>query len=91
MVLRPLMQASGIPTIASAPALAGPDGVPLAQVAADGIAVADDRVTLGYQQNAGLPASEPAYQQQLNMARTMVAGEPERVAHVMKNWVASDG
>lgn len=91
MVLRPLMQASAAPTLAAAPALAGPDGAPLAQVAADGVAVADDRVTLGYQQNSGLPASEPAYQQQLNMARTMVAGEPERVAHVMKNWVASDG
>lgn len=91
MVLRPLMQASVAPTIAAAPALAGPNGVPLAEGAADGIALGDDRVTLGYQQNIGLPAGEPVYQQQLNMARSMVAGEPERVAHVMKNWVASDG
>jgi flagellar M-ring protein FliF len=91
MVLRPLMQASVVPTIAGAPALTGPNGSPPALGSADGVALGDDRVTLGYQQNIGLPAGEPVYQQQLNMARSMVVGEPERVAHVMKNWVASDG
>ncbi|MCP5120968.1 MAG: flagellar M-ring protein FliF [Pseudomonadales bacterium] len=86
IVLRPLLQASPLPA-AGTPALAGPGGT----IAADGSAMAEDRVTLGYQQNAGLIGSQPAYQQQLNMARSMVEGEPERVAHVVKSWVAADG
>lgn len=86
MVVRPLMRASAVPVV-RAPALGAP-GADSAQ----GMAVGDDRVTLGYQQQTmGLPPGEPAYQQQLNMARTMVDGEPERVAHVMKSWVAADG
>lgn len=87
MVVRPLMQASAVPLV-SAPALGAPG---VAGDPAQGMAVGDDRVTLGYQQNLGLPPGEPAYQQQLSMARSMVEGEPERVAHVMKNWVAADG
>jgi flagellar M-ring protein FliF len=54
------------------------------------MAMGEDRVTLG-QQNLGLPGAPPVYQQQLSMARSMVEGEPERVAHVVKNWVAVDG
>ncbi|MFT4823236.1 MAG: flagellar M-ring protein FliF [Halioglobus sp.] len=81
-VVRPLMRASAVPVV-RAPALGA-----LGAGSAQGMAMGDDRVTLGYM---GLPSGEPAYQQQLNMARTMVDGEPERVAHVMKNWVAADG
>ena len=54
------------------------------------MAMGEDRVTLG-QQSLGLPGAPPPYQQQLSMARSMVEGEPERVAHVVKNWVAVDG
>ena len=53
--------------------------------------MADDQVTLGQQQQLGLPGGAPGYQQQLHMARSMVEGEPERVAHVVKNWVGADG
>jgi flagellar M-ring protein FliF len=91
-VVRPLMRASAEPAPGTPRALDGPGNMAGAAMAsADGMAMGDDRVTLGYQQQAGLPASAPVYQQQLSMARSMVEGEPERVASVVKNWVASDG
>ena len=92
IVLRPLLQASPAPA-AGMPALAGPAGagMPAGVAAVDGAPMSEDRVTLGYQQNAGLLGGQPAYQQQLNMARSLVEGEPERVAHVVKSWVAADG
>ena len=86
-VLRPLMRASTAPA-QSAPLLAA-GGAGVEELGAG--AMSDDRVTLGAQQNLGLPGGAPAYQQQLTMARSMVEGEPERVAHVVKNWVADDG
>lgn len=102
-VLKPLMQASSAPPPSAQP-LAAPQGqggmayaggAPMAGGAEGGMpmgAMGEDQVTLGgQQQQLGLPAGTPAYQQQLNMARTMVEGEPERVAHVVKNWVAADG
>lgn len=90
VVVRPLLQASAAPA-AGTPSLAGPSGNPASLASPDAMAIGEDRVTLGYPQNPGLPAGEPVYQQQLNMARTLVQGEPERVAHVVKNWVATDG
>ncbi len=84
-VLRPLMRASTMPA-QSAPLLAA-GGAGVEELGA----MSEDRVTLGNQQNLGLPGGAPAYQQQLTMARSMVEGEPERVAHVVKNWVADDG
>ena len=48
----------------------------------------DDQLTLGGQQR-GLPGG--GYQQQLQMARNVAEGEPQRAAHVMKQWVADDG
>ncbi len=90
-VVRPLMQASATPA-AGTRALAGPGAMNEAGMAsADVMAMGDDQVTLGHQQQMGLPAGAPVYQQQLSMARSMVEGEPERVASVVKNWVASDG
>lgn len=86
MVLRPLLSASSAPAVAlnSLKALGG--------AGQDGMDLSEDRVTLGQQRAIGLlPGGEPAYQQQLNMARSMVEGEPERAAHVVKNWVSSDG
>lgn len=87
-VLRPLMQASSAPP-PSAPPLAPPQGGYADNSMGGGMG--DDQVTLGGQQQLGLPGGAPGYQQQLNMARTMVEGEPERVAHVVKGWVAADG
>jgi flagellar M-ring protein FliF len=89
-VLRPLMQASSAPPPGTQP-LAPPQGQAGYTGNSGGMAMGDDQVTLGGQQQLGLPAGTPAYQQQLNMARTMVEGEPERVAHVVKGWVAADG
>ncbi len=89
-VLRPLMQASSAPPPRTQP-LAPPQGQAGYTGNSGGMAMGDDQVTLGGQQQLGLPAGTPAYQQQLNMARTMVEGEPERVAHVVKGWVAADG
>lgn len=86
IVVRPLMQATSAPT-ANPRLLSG-------EMSADAAAIAmnDDRVTLGQQQQVGLPAAAPPpYQQQLNIARSMVEVEPERVANVVKTWVASDG
>ena len=94
MVLRPLLQASTEPPV-TMPALAMPAGVDPAAFAAGeagAAAMGDDRVTLGAQQAAAaIPPGAPAYQQQLSMARSMVEGEPERVANVVKGWVAADG
>jgi len=101
-VVRPLMQASSAPLVAQA-ALAAPGAVAVAGTtqAQPGVAGAlpagaapggEDMVTLGQQAVTGLPsAGPPAYHQQLNMARDMVQGEPERVASVVKGWVANDG
>jgi flagellar M-ring protein FliF len=91
-VLRPLMQASSAPP----PALSSPGAQPPNMegygMASQGMAgMPADQVTLSGQQHPGLPGGMPGYQQQLSMARSMVDGEPERVAHVVKNWVASDG
>jgi flagellar M-ring protein FliF len=92
-VLKPLMRASSAPPPSSQP-LAPPQGQAgyAMNPMAGGMVMGDDQVTLGgQQQQMGLPGGAPVYQQQLNMARTMVEGEPERVAHVVKNWVAADG
>ena len=86
IVVRPLMQATSTPTVD--PRLLGGE----ASAGGAAIAMSDERVTLGQQQQMGLPAAAPPpYQQQLNVARSMVEVEPERVASVVKNWVASDG
>lgn len=91
LVVRPLMKipAPAIPAAPGLPGQAGVDGVAVAQ--AEGLALGEDRVSLGHQPVAGLPSGEPAYQQQLSMARNLVEGEPERAAHVLKTWVAADG
>lgn len=61
----------------------------------NGIHIGDDQVTLGGQPAfSQLPDSEyttPNYDQQLNIAKSMVQEDPARVAHVLKGWVAADG
>jgi len=106
-VLKPLMQASSAPPPAaqqlSAPgaqpgmAAGGMENYAMQQqpmmAGMDGMQMpgGEDQVTLSGQQHPGLPGGAPGYQQQLSMARSMVDGEPERVAHVVKNWVSNDG
>ncbi len=86
-VLRPLMHASSSPA-----QLPGPTGEnDVDGQLASGSMLGEDRVTLSQHQNAVLPGGAPVYQQQLSMARSMVEEEPERVAHVVKKWVAVDG
>jgi flagellar M-ring protein FliF len=51
--------------------------------------MSDDQVTLAGNRR-GLPGNT-GYQQQLQMARSVAEGEPQRAAHVMKQWVAGDG
>lgn len=91
-VLRPLMQASALPPAAPA-ALGGPQGgTARANLAgANEMGFPEDQVTLGGQPQLGPPGGMNSYQQQLQMARSMVEGEPQRVAHVVKNWVSADG
>lgn len=93
MVLRPLLQTSSEPPV-TMPALAVPAGMDpaaYALAAAEGGGMGEDRVTLGAQPGVGMPPGAPVYQQQLSMARSMVEGEPERVANVVKGWVTADG
>ncbi|WP_461516050.1 flagellar basal-body MS-ring/collar protein FliF [Porticoccus sp.] len=91
-VLKPLMQASSAPPPGMPQSLGGPNSMGTAYPGAGGdMALADDQVTLGSQQQLGLPGGGPSYQQQLQMARTMAEGEPQRVAHVVRNWVSADG
>lgn len=88
VVLRPLMKFSAVPVVAPPQGLAGPDQSPEGQAA---LGMPDDQVTLGSDgQQAMLPGTA-GYQQQLQMARSVAAGEPERAAYVVKNWVAADG
>jgi len=94
-VLRPLMQVTAVPLAQAPQQLPGPEGqmgLPGAAGAegVPGMQLGEDQVTLG-QQQLGLPGAAPPYQQQLNLARSMVENEPERVAHVVKNWVGADG
>lgn len=85
-VLRPVMKFSAVPVVSAPQNLQAPAG------GAGGMA--EDQVTLGGQQaQQGLPpgGNTMGYQQQLQMARSVAAGEPERAAHVVRNWVADDG
>lgn len=90
-VLRPLMQASAAPPPGTT-ALAAPaqGGAGAAYATQGGMALSEDQVTLGGQPQLGLPGA-PSYQNQLQMARSMAEGEPQRVAHVVKSWVSADG
>ena len=49
--------------------------------------LADDQVTLASQQQYALPGG---YEQQLQMARNLATGEPQRAAQVVRGWVADD-
>ncbi|MFT7287164.1 MAG: flagellar M-ring protein FliF [Halieaceae bacterium] len=93
-VLRPLMKFSTAPLMAQQRALQAQGASPM--LGSDGMD--DDQVTLASMdptQQGGLApgqaASGPAYQQQLLRARSMATGEPERAAHVVKDWVSADG
>ena len=94
-VLRPVMKFSAVPVVPPPATLGGPQA--MAALGAPGVAggMADDQVTLGLPgAQAGLPAGvgdATGYQQQLMAARNVAAGEPERAAYVVRNWVAADG
>jgi len=95
LVLRPVMKFSAVPVAPRQQQLAAPQQQ---AVAALGGGEGDDQVTLGGQGTGaaqmGLPGAAGAaagYQQQLQMARSVATGEPERAAYVVKNWVADDG
>ena len=90
IVLRPLMQASAAPPPGTALAAPAQGGAGAAYATQGGMALSEDQVTLGGQPQLGLPGA-PSYQNQLQMARSMAEGEPQRVAHVVKNWVSADG
>lgn len=53
--------------------------------------MAEDRVSIGNQQNPQLAAPPASYEQQVTTARGMVQQDPKRVAQVVKTWVNSDG
>ena len=91
-VLRPLMQASAAPPPGTALAATAQGGAGTAYATASQgeMALSKDNVTLGGQSQLGLPGAS-SYQNQLQMARSMAEGEPQRVAHVVKNWVSADG
>ncbi|WP_339641618.1 flagellar basal-body MS-ring/collar protein FliF [uncultured Porticoccus sp.] len=90
IVLRPLMQASAAPPPGTALAAPAQGGAGAAYATQGGMALSEDQVTLGGQPQLGLPGA-PSYQNQLQMARSMAEGEPQRVAHVVKSWVSADG
>lgn len=95
LVLRPMIKFSTVPVVPSPQSLGGPQQQAVA--ALDG-GEGDDQVTLGGDgsgaQQVGLPGTAggaAGYQQQLQMARSVATGEPERAAYVVRNWVADDG
>lgn len=93
VVVRPLVKFAAVPV----PMMQSPQGLqgPGQQaVAALGGGMSDDQVTLGGQGQAGLPGTAGVgggYQEQLQMARSVASGEPDRAAQVVRNWVADDG
>lgn len=93
VVVRPLVKFAAVPVpmMQSPQGIQGPGG---ATAAIGGMAMDDDQVTLGGQGQMGLPgaaAGAGGYQQQLQMARSVAAGEPDRAAQVVRGWVADDG
>ena len=82
VVLRPLMKFSAAPLPAALPAAGGQQALLAEERAGE---LGDDRVTLGGQGAGG------GYQQQLQMARNLAEGEPQRAAQVVRGWVSADG
>jgi flagellar M-ring protein FliF len=78
-VLKPVLR-----TLAVKPA-AVPGALPPGQAGQPQMA-GDDRMSLAGQQGAGMTP-----EQQFGMARSMIENDPRRGAHVVKDWVASDG
>ncbi|MGA7800081.1 MAG: flagellar basal-body MS-ring/collar protein FliF [Gammaproteobacteria bacterium] len=68
---------------------AGGDMMPAAGSLPPGMA--EDRVSIGHQQNPQLTSPQLGYDQQVTTARGMVQQDPKRVAQVVKNWVNADG
>ena len=56
----------------------------------DRAAAQSETLSLSSQLPQTVPGAGPVYQQQLDAARDMISNEPDRVAHVVKNWIASD-
>ena len=50
----------------------------------------EDRVTLSGPEKNLIQQNISALQEQLNLARSLAAEQPERVAHVVKNWITAD-
>lgn len=53
--------------------------------------LAEDKLTLGREEETLLLEAPQNYEKRLEYARKMVDGDPKRVAQVMKTWVARDG
>lgn len=93
VVVRPLVKFAAVPV----PMMQSPQGLQApgqqSVAALGGGGMADDQVTLGGQGQVGLPGTVAGggYQQQLQMARSVASGEPDRAAQVVRNWVADDG
>ncbi|MDP5053818.1 MAG: flagellar basal-body MS-ring/collar protein FliF [Congregibacter sp.] len=94
VVVRPLVKFAAVPVpmMQSPQGLGGPGQQSVAALGGGGMA--DDQVTLGGRGQMGLPGTAGVaggYQQQLQMARSVAAGEPDRAAQVVRGWVADDG
>ncbi len=90
VVLRPLVKFAAVPVAPAPQSLQGPGQQAVAALAG-GMGMADDQVTLGGQNPMALAGGAAGYQQQLQMARSVAEGEPDRAAQVVRNWVAADG
>lgn len=93
-VIRPVMRssaagASAVPAIADGGTAAG-----MAQLATQPVAgqVGEEQVTLSSgQPQAALQQPVTPLHQQLGLARSVAEEQPERAAHIVKNWVTQDG
>jgi flagellar M-ring protein FliF len=90
VVLRPLVKFAAVPVAPAPQSLQGPGQQAVAALGG-GMGMADDQVTLGGQNPMALAGGAAGYQQQLQMARSVAEGEPDRAAQVVRNWVAADG
>ena len=80
-VLRPVLRslATRPPQMAALPGGQGAAG--------EQLALAEDQLTLGNQQQSPAISQE----QQFGMARNMIENDPQRAAQVVKTWMAADG
>lgn len=65
-------------------------GKTMPPVLQNGMALADDQLTLGAGHTGALPRPPASFEDNLDAVRTLASQDPKRVAQVVRNWVTSE-